>query len=79
LDEPPSGKSGQEDVEQAGIFGGEQPRQPAVLGVVDRQPRLHAGKPCVLRSEGLQRAAKLIGLRPVLGVVDHEVFAAREP
>ncbi len=71
-------KPGQEHVEQSGIFGGEQPRQPAIGGVVDGEPRLHAGESAVAGLEGRKRDAKLHRVGPVLGVVDHDIAAAHE-
>ena len=72
------GQPRQEHVELPGIFGGEQPREPTVGGVVDAQPRLHAGEIVAAGAERLQGAAQLVRLRPVLGVVDHREGAARE-
>ena len=70
--QPPCREPRQEHVEQAGIFGGEQAREPGVRGVVDGETGLHAGQPLVAGDEGLQREAELIGLRPVLRVVDRD-------
>ena len=39
-------------------------------GVVDGQRRLHAGKPFVGGRKYIERAAELIGLRHILGIVD---------
>ena len=85
FDEPPSGsgsrhaaRPGQEHVEQAGIFRGEYARQPAICGVVDGEPGLDAGEPLVVRDEGLQRQAKLVGLRLILGVEHRDECAADE-
>ena len=50
----------------------------AVGGIVDAEPRLHAGEAIAAAAEGLQGAAQLVWLRPVFGVVDHREAAARE-
>lgn len=68
----------QEDVEQPRIFGGEMPGQPVVTHIVDREPRLHAGKLPAAPAIGGKGKPQLIGLRLVLGVVHHEITAARE-
>jgi hypothetical protein len=53
-------------------------RQPGVEGVVEVEPRLHAGKVRRTFTEGSDRLAQLIRFRPVLGVVNSEVVAARQ-
>ncbi len=68
----------QEHIEQARIFGGEHAREPAVPGVVDRELRLHAGKPFVMRQKSRERAPQLVGFQPVLGVEHRDELAARE-
>jgi hypothetical protein len=71
-------KAGKEHVKQTRIFGGEHAGEPVVLGIVDRELRLHAGKPFVMRQEALKRAPQLVGFRPVFGVEDCDERAARE-
>ena len=51
------GEPGQENVELAGIFGGEQPGEPTVRGIVDAQRRLHAGEAVAAGAEGPQGLA----------------------
>ena len=68
----------QQPVEQRAIFDGELPRQPGVGGVVEVELGLHRGEVRLTRAEGIEGAAKLIALRPVFGIVDHEIFAAGE-
>ena len=53
-------------------------REPACARVVDVEVRLQAAEPAGLRHQRGKRAAKLIRLRHVLGVVDDDVVAARE-
>ena len=48
------------------------------LGVVVVEPALQAGGVGRRAAEGRHHLAQLVGLRPILGVVDHEIFAARE-
>ena len=62
----------QEDVEQTGIFGGEQPREPGVRGVVDGETGLNAGQLLVAGDESFQGEAKLVGVWPILRVVDRD-------
>ena len=69
---------GQQPVEQRAIFHGELPAEESVEGVVDAKPRLHRGKIGRTRAEGVERLAELAGLGAVLGIVDHNIFAARE-
>ena len=76
--QPQRGQSRQEHVELPGIFRRVETREPAVGGVVDAQPRLHASQIVAAGAECLQGAAKLVRLRPVLGVIDHREGAARE-
>ena len=68
----------QEPLEQRVVFDGELAGEPVVAGVVEIELRLEAGKigrPLLERGEGF---AQLIALRPVLGVIDDEIFAAGE-
>ena len=71
------GKPRQEYVELPGIFGGEKAREPAIRGVVDGEAGLHAGN-FGIGEEHVERAAKLIALRPVLGVIDDSEGALGE-
>ncbi len=72
------GEAGQEKIELRRVFGGEQPGEPAVVGVVDGQTRLHAGELFAGAEKGVERAPQLIGVGPVLGVVDRGERAARQ-
>ena len=49
-----------------------------VEGVVKTEPRLHRGKGRRATAKSVERLAELSRLGPVLGVVDHDIFAARE-
>ena len=62
----------------AGVFGGEQraSQLSAVLSMHSRACTQASFLPPVI--ESLQGAAQLVGLRPVLGIVDHGEAAARE-
>ena len=71
-------KRRQQPIEQSAIFDRELAGQPIVSRVVEVEFRLHrgeVGRPC---AEGMKRAAKLVALRPVLGIVNHNEFAARK-
>ena len=71
-------EAGQHLVEPQRIVEREHPRQPVVVGVEVVQPALQAGGVGGRAREGGDHLAELIGLGPVLGVVDHEIFAAGE-
>jgi hypothetical protein len=82
---PPSGigraqavERRQQPVEQRAIFDGELARQPIVVGVVEIELRLEAGKVRRALAKRCERLAQLITLGPVLGVVDHEIVAPGE-
>src|SRR5271170_3281718 len=70
-------KSRVDDVEQGGIFDGEQARQPGILDIVDDQTRLQASNFGVL-DEARGRQAELAWLRTILGVIDYDVLAPQE-
>ena len=68
----------QEPVEQCFIFDSKLACEPIVGGVVEIEFRLEAGKigrSLLERGDGF---AQLVALRPVLGGIDNEVFAAGE-
>ncbi len=73
-----SRKAGQKQVELCRIFGGEETREPAVVGIVDGQCALHAGEAVVIGHEHIDGAPELIGLRSIFGVIDNGEGAARE-
>ena len=66
--QPPAGQRRQKHVEQSGVFGSEQSREPAVVGVVDGQAGLNASEPPVASGERLDREAELVRFRPILRV-----------
>ena len=68
----------QHAVEQRAIFDGELAGQPILAGVIEIEPRLHRGEIGRPGAKGLERLAKLARFGPVLGVVDHHIFAAGE-
>ena len=65
-------------VEQRAIFDGELAGEPVVRGVIEIEPGLHRGEVGGAGAEGMKRVAELAGFGPVLGVVDHDIFAAGE-
>ena len=74
----PGGERRAEDVEQGGVFEGKAPGQPGIASIVDDEPALQArGAPGAAREQrgGLPQ---LVGIGHVLGVVDHEMLAARQ-
>ena len=60
-----------------GVLGRELARDPAGVGVVDHERRLHAGKALAAVLERGQRGAQLLRVRAVLRVVDDDEFATR--
>ena len=69
---------GQHAVEQRAIFDGELAGQPGLVGVINIEPRLHGREIGVTVAKGIERLAKLPRFGPVLRIVDHHIFAARE-
>ena len=65
-------------VEPQRIVEREHARQPVLADVVVVEPALQAGGVRRRTAEGRDHLAELVRLRPVLGVVDHQIFAARE-
>jgi len=52
--------------------------EPTVRRVVDSEPRLDTGEPCIASDERFEGEPELIGLRAVFGVVNCDVRAARK-
>jgi hypothetical protein len=72
------GKTRQESIELAGVIGREHAGKQIVVGIVDRQARLHASQPLVAVPEQLERPAQLIGVRRVFGVIHNGENATRK-
>src|SRR5579863_5799136 len=72
------GEATKKNVELTGIIGGEHAREPVIRRVVDGETCLHASESGATTVKRLERAAKLIGLGLVLGVIDDRVSTARE-
>ena len=69
---------GQKKAEEHGIFGGELPGEPVLVGIEEGELRLEAGEfRARLRKPG-GRSLELAGLRNILGVIDGEKFTAAE-
>ena len=66
-------EAAKENVELARIIGREHAGEPIIRGVVDGEARLHASEPIAALAKRIDRAAKLIGFRLVLGVIDDRV------
>ncbi len=65
-------------IEQAGIFDGEKLCQPTIADIVDREPRLKAGEPERRNGKARRRAAKLLRIGNIFGIVDRDQLAANE-
>lgn len=68
----------QKPVEQRAILDGELPGQPVLRGIVEIESRLHRGKIRRAFGKGAERLPQLTRLGSVFGIVDDNVFAARE-
>ncbi len=68
----------QDAIEQRRVFDGELAREPGGVRVVDVELRLQAAEALAAGAQRRQRAAQLVGLGRVLGVVDDDVVAARK-
>ena len=69
-----------QDIEQNRVFDREQPGQPGILDIVDREPRLQAGKFAWGTQETFRRLAQLACGRGVLGIeYDQEIAAHQRP
>src|ERR1700732_639140 len=62
------GEAGGQDIEQNGVFDREQPGQPGILDIVDREPGLQAGKLGWGAQKTFRRLAQLARSRGVLGL-----------
>ncbi len=69
---------GQHVVEPGRVLEREHPREQVLVGVEVVERRLDAREVRAVLPERDQRLLQLIRLRPVLGVVDHDVLASRE-
>ena len=68
----------QDAIEQRGVFDGELAREPGGVRVVDVELRLQAAEALAARAQPRQRAAELVGLGRVFGIVDDDILAARK-
>jgi hypothetical protein len=67
-----------QDIEQNRVFDREQPGQPGILDIVDREPGLQAGKLAWCTQKTFRRLAQLVRSRGVLGIEYDKEFAARQ-
>ena len=67
-----------QDIEQNRVFDREQPGQPGILDIVDREPRLQAGELAGGTQKTFRRLAQLARSRGVLGIEYDKEFAAHQ-
>ena len=72
------GKARVQNIEENGIFNGKQPGQPEILDIVDRKPRLKAGKFARRPQEPFRRLPQLARGGRVFGIEDDQEFATRQ-